>query len=217
MNLIDLTGQTFGRLTVLRKVPAWYLNGRSKTVFFCRCECGVEKPIPSQDLRSGRTVSCGCLKAKKVGDRRRIHGLSGTRTYFLWKAAQKRCTPDESFDAQDSMCPRWEDYAKFLEDMGEAPEGTTLHRINRMLPYRPDNCLWRPSHPHEVLVKPRLRGYTIGSRTQTLAQWASEVGISVQTLYYRLRVGIPLKRAIKLKPPRRNYKSNADHSSCATG
>ena len=57
----DLTGHTFGRLTVLR------FNGIDKhhtAQWVCRCECGEEKAVAAGSLRSGRTRSCGCLNSE---------------------------------------------------------------------------------------------------------------------------------------------------------
>ena len=61
-NIIDLTGQQFGKLTAL------YVSGRSKrreAVWHCKCECGKECDAPADDLKSGNTKSCGCLKSYK--------------------------------------------------------------------------------------------------------------------------------------------------------
>lgn len=52
---MDLTGQRFGKLTVLR--PAENINDR--TAWVCRCDCGQETVVRSNNLRSGRTRSCG--------------------------------------------------------------------------------------------------------------------------------------------------------------
>ncbi len=54
----DLTGLTFGKLTALRK-DVGKLSGGS-LVWICACECGNEIPVPSRDLLSGNTKSCGC-------------------------------------------------------------------------------------------------------------------------------------------------------------
>lgn len=56
-------GATFGRLTVLRQVPA---AGRQGTVWRCRCLCGVETEVRRKDLCHGNTTSCGCLKRETL-------------------------------------------------------------------------------------------------------------------------------------------------------
>lgn len=55
---LDLTGQRFGRLTVLE--PAENLG--SKTAWLCRCDCGQETVVATQRLRDGHRTSCGCDK-----------------------------------------------------------------------------------------------------------------------------------------------------------
>ena len=42
-----------------------------------------------------------------------------------------------------TICKRWDDYANFLADMGEAPKGLTLDRTNNQGHYEPSNCQWR--------------------------------------------------------------------------
>lgn len=55
MKKLDLTGQCFGRLTVLR--PAENIGG--KTAWVCRCDCGRETVVKTHHLRCGHTKSCG--------------------------------------------------------------------------------------------------------------------------------------------------------------
>lgn len=55
---IDLTGQTFSRLTVIKEA------GRDKqglVMWQCKCSCGNTCVVRGRDLRSGNTKSCGCL------------------------------------------------------------------------------------------------------------------------------------------------------------
>ncbi len=54
---IDLTGQVFGQLTVLYKAEKRACNGG--IYWHCRCECGKEKDILGQSLKSGHSLSCG--------------------------------------------------------------------------------------------------------------------------------------------------------------
>ena len=55
---LDLTGQRFGRLTVLG--PAENIGNR--TAWLCRCDCGQDAVVTTRDLRRGRRTSCGCDK-----------------------------------------------------------------------------------------------------------------------------------------------------------
>lgn len=56
---LDLTGQRFGKLTVLRQAE----NIGNRTAWVCRCDCGRETVVLTSRLRSGHTASCGCLIA----------------------------------------------------------------------------------------------------------------------------------------------------------
>ena len=56
---LDLTGQKFGRLTVISKCD-YKINGG--LVWLCQCECGNTKEVASKSLRDGKCKSCGCLK-----------------------------------------------------------------------------------------------------------------------------------------------------------
>ncbi len=65
---LDLTGQRFGRLTVLHPVD----NIGDRTAWLCRCDCGRETVAKTAHLRSGHTTSCGCVWAKDPA----LHGLT---------------------------------------------------------------------------------------------------------------------------------------------
>ena len=56
---LDLTGQRFGRLTVI--APAENIG--SLTAWLCRCDCGRETVVPTKRLRDGHRTSCGCDKS----------------------------------------------------------------------------------------------------------------------------------------------------------
>lgn len=57
---IDLTGQVFGRLTVIKRKGSNKHNG---AMWLCQCSCGNQKIIPGDSLRKGASQSCGCLKS----------------------------------------------------------------------------------------------------------------------------------------------------------
>ena len=59
----DLTGQKFGKLTVVERVYNHKYKTRS-AIWKCRCECGNYILTTSNSLTSGHTTSCGCIKSK---------------------------------------------------------------------------------------------------------------------------------------------------------
>ena len=70
----DLTGQIFGRLTVLEHVGN---NKHRQARWRCRCSCGAEVIVAGYSLRSGNTTSCSCLKLEKVT----THGMTHTKIF----------------------------------------------------------------------------------------------------------------------------------------
>lgn len=61
----DLTGMRFGRLTVL-STDGKHTGGN--LIWTCRCECGNECNVASNNLQNGHTQSCGCQKAEAQQD-----------------------------------------------------------------------------------------------------------------------------------------------------
>lgn len=65
--LKDLTGERFGRLLVLKRVDDYVSkNGKKRSKWLCRCDCGNEKEIVGESLTSGSTKSCGCYYNENV-------------------------------------------------------------------------------------------------------------------------------------------------------
>jgi ribosomal protein L13 len=67
-NIIDIRGQRYGRLTV---VACAGRTKRGNTIWTCRCDCGNEKIVQASHLRSGSTMSCGCLRQEGYVNRGR--------------------------------------------------------------------------------------------------------------------------------------------------
>jgi hypothetical protein len=65
----DLTGQRFGKLTVIKRVKDIYDSGIPKAAYLCRCDCGKERIYRQGSLRHGRAKTCGsseCRKGRRV-------------------------------------------------------------------------------------------------------------------------------------------------------
>lgn len=93
---IDLTGQRFGKLTVIQE--AGHRNGRS-IAWLCHCDCGNDKIIDGHSLRIGLTKSCGCTKS--FGEEKIIKILTENNIKFETEKSFKNCIyKDTNFKAK---------------------------------------------------------------------------------------------------------------------
>ncbi len=161
----DLVGRKFGRLTVGSLAER---DGPGNASWNCNCDCGNTVTVRSNQLVTGKTASCGCLR-----DELRIkHGLCLSRTYNSWCAMIQRCTNPRapSYPRYGGrgikICDRWRDsFESFLADMGERPARMTLDRYpNNDGNYEPGNCRWatradqnrnRVQYPRKGIPRPR--------------------------------------------------------------
>ena len=142
----DITGQRFGRLTVVRLS---HMDRHGGSMWDCLCDCGTEKVIRGNALLNGKVLSCKCLHREQLGALRRTHGRGRTAAYKRWTAMKQRCSnpKDPQFSEYGgrgiTVCDRWRDsFEAFLEDMGEPPPGMLLDRIDNDGNYELGNCRW---------------------------------------------------------------------------
>ncbi len=101
--LIDLTGQTFGRLTVLDRADNYVTpSGHERVQWYCKCECGKGVIVIGSNLKNGRTQSCGCLQAELTSTRK-LTDLSGQRFSKLTVISRV----DDYVDKRGRRCVRW--------------------------------------------------------------------------------------------------------------
>lgn len=149
---LDLSGQRFGRLTVLYLQPESDKFGSK--IWRCKCDCGNELSVKSGNLRSGHTTSCGCFMKKRISETQSTHRESHGRLYNVWSGMKDRCYNRNSTFYKHyggrgiTVCDEWKDnYAAFRDwalangyDVNAPKWKCTIDRINVNGNYCPDNC-----------------------------------------------------------------------------
>lgn len=195
---IDLIGQRFGRLIVLR------FNGIKNGGAYWQtiCDCGVEGSVQAGNLQGGNTKSCGCYSQDKTRERSTTHGLSGSLTYTSWKNMWSRCRNKNNAEFKNygargiRVCSEWKDFSSFLHDLGACPHGLTLERVNNNAGYFPSNCRWA-TRREQCNNKRTNHLLSFGGETLTIRAWSRKLGGSDEMVGKRLKAGWPVHRALK--------------------
>lgn len=197
---MDLTGERFGRLTVLYSVD----TTRNATLWHCRCDCGVEKNVTAGKLRSGNTRSCGCLRRELLTESNRKHDMSHTRLYDIWQNMKRRCDDAKNpkyknYGARGiKVCDEWYDSKVFFEWAlaNGYRDDLTIDRIDVNQGYSPQNCRWADKAT-QSLNRTDNRYLTYNGKTQTIKEWSDEFNIPYKVLYSRVsRYGWSVERAL---------------------
>ncbi len=197
----NLIGQRFGRLVVIGRAPN--RPGVSNAIWLCRCDCGNESEVRSAALKNESIRSCGCLgRDHDAIARKTKHGMTSSREYRRWAGIKQRCNNPNDLGYKNyggrgiRMCDRWNDsFENFLEDMGEAPPGMSIDRIDNDGDYDPSNCQWAtPATQHRN--RRNNHRMTARGKTMILWDWHKETGANRSTVLSRLRRGWTDEEAI---------------------
>ena len=83
------------------------------------------------------------------------------------------------------VCDEWRDFMRFLADMGERPEGTSLDRIDSDKGYCPANCRWATPEQQANNMSTNRR-VTLNGKTQSVSAWCRELKMSPNTVWARI-------------------------------
>lgn len=142
---MDLTGQTFGMLTVLREVVSSHKSVRK---WLCQCNCGKESEVYQSALRQGKTTSCGCKVGVVAKATHTTHGDSGERLHTIWKGMKGRCASNHpDYGGRGiSVCQEWAESYESFRDWSLANGYSDDLSIDRFPDtngnYEPANCRW---------------------------------------------------------------------------
>lgn len=200
-NFIDLTGQVFGRLTVLGRVEN---SQYGRSYFSCLCSCGNLKEVRSSHLRSSRVRSCGCYR-------------KGSSTHVTWENMLSRCFNQKNKSYKNyggrgiTVCKEWLDYSQFLKDMGERPGPEySLERKDTNGNYEPDNCIWA-DWPTQCRNRRSNHMVIFRGEGKTLIEWSEIIGLPYKSVHARIvKLQWSVERA--LSEPIRTLKKNGAKS-----
>lgn len=153
---IDLTGQKFGKLTIINKADK---RSSSGSIYWnCKCDCGNVTVVIGRHLKNGHTKSCGCLHIKQAKEQARRmsqnnikHNKSNTRLYHIYKCMLNRCYLKvhkfyKNYGGRGiTICEEWKnDFIIFYNWAIENgyKDNLSIDRINNDENYEPSNCRW---------------------------------------------------------------------------
>lgn len=203
-NMKDLTGERFGRLTVIRSEGK---DRHGSYMWLCDCDCGNTKVLNGSELRRGNVNSCGRLSRELARDRLVKHGRSRTKLYSEWKRMNQRCNDSKTYNsvkyAQRGIKvfePWTDDFQSFSEYVSRLPHfeepGYSLDRIDNDGNYEPGNVRWANAVTQANNRTTNVR-ITYNGETHTVAEWARILGMSYSKLQWRLHSGWPIEKALR--------------------
>lgn len=209
MPRLDLTGQRFGRLVVIRRAGR-APHKRRRFLWLCSCDCGSEVGVTGGNLTSGNTQSCGCLQRERTSAANRTHGFSrcvqgaASRLYITWASMKARCSNPKAksyryYGAHGiSVCDEWKrDFPAFRKWATTAGyrDDLSIDRINNDGDYEPGNCRWIPIAA-QASNKRDNRKIKWEGQIMTVAGWARCLGMDRSTLAARLSSGWSVEKAL---------------------
>lgn len=201
----DLTGQRFGRLTVLHRGEDQVdPSGKRHTTWVCQCDCGNQSTVITDALLRGRTKSCGCWRKQYLSQSKSTHAESDSPLYGVWCNIKQRCLCPTCHaypyygGRGITVCEEWRNSFEVFRDWAYANgyrSGLTIDRINVNGNYEPDNCTWVTRRAQANNRRSNVL-LTYNGETHNLMEWAEKLHKNYKTLHTRLSVGWSVERIL---------------------
>lgn len=195
MSFIDISGQRFGRLTVIERDYEVKPHTRQRTFWHCVCDCGKKFSAESRNLRRGDYQSCGCFQKDGARQRLTTHGMTNTKVFRIWQGMQARCynPNNKKFPIYGGrgikVCDRWlESFENFFADMGHPQPHESIDRMNNDGDYCPENCRWTDNKTQQRNTR-RNHFLVLGGESKTIAEWSEITGIGQDAISERIKRG----------------------------
>lgn len=189
-NAQDLTGQKFGRLTVIKPIGK---NSWGNVVWLCKCDCGQDHIVCASKLKDGHSRSCGCLAREPHKIK---HGYTigkKPRTFIIWSGMKARCydpkaTSYKSYGKRGiRVCDEWlgengfKNFHEWAMSHGYSDD-CQLDRIDSDKNYSPENCQWLIRHENAIKQR-KTRFFVINGEKLSIADWCRKLKIGRATAY----------------------------------
>lgn len=210
MKKLNLVGQIFNRLTVIRFA---YIKG-GHSYWLCQCQCGKQHIAYGSHLKNGNIQSCGCWGLERLKNSTTKHGMrprgKWNKFYKCWHSMKQRCLNKNLKSYQKyggrgiSICSEWLDFKNFYTDMYQSfqqhisqygEKQTAIDRIDNNGNYEPNNCRWATCK-EQMNNTSYNRLITFNGQTLTLQQWADKLNINNYLIQNRLKKGWTVDEAL---------------------
>jgi len=213
---ILLVGEFINGSELVEDLGCIYPNKDSKEkkhygIFKCKY-CGKHFKTRFAGLLNKKTVSCGCEKTNRFYELITKHGIANTRIYGIWAGMVRRCCNDIQSEVHKSeyiryysrgisVCDEWKDDCISFYNWAISngyDDGLEIDRIDNDGDYEPSNCKWSTRMDNAKNKRNTIFLEKDGVRA-ALTWWASEIGISPQTLRARVRSGWEDERVLSCR------------------
>lgn len=197
-NSNEWLGKRFGRLTIVdfeHATPPY-----RGWLWVCKCECGNTRTVMPNDVKRGKTRSCGCLHdevCSKKASKFKHSVKDYPRLYSIYNGIKKRCYNENEARYKDygargiEMCESWSNntdgFDNFVEWslLNNYTDDMTIDRIDVNSDYAPENCRW-VSLAEQALNKRDTLWVTYKGKKIPLMTLCNEMGMSYDTVHNRV-------------------------------
>ncbi len=208
----DLVGKRFERLVVVRYITAddreGFSHKKDPRRWLCKCDCGNELRLRTEQLLEGKAKSCGCY-VKEIFHNQTIknttHGLKGSRLYRIWNNMKDRCYNEKCKDYLNyggrgiKVCEEWicsfKEFYDWSINNGYS-DNLSIDRIKIDGYYEPSNCRWTTN---KIQCRNRRNNLLLEYKGQTksLAEWCEELNLDYHLVHDRLWKKWSVERAFE--------------------
>lgn len=188
---VDITpGTQFNKLTYIQDEPS--KDKRVRLALF-RCACGNTKVMALNNVRSGRSSTCGCEQFACHIKHGQALQTGSTTLYRRWESMRERCNNSNTKYYHQyggrgiTVCTEWNDFNVFAAWAVNSgfKESLTLDRKDNNKGYSPDNCRWVSMAVQMANRRktPNTIHTYIGVQQLPYGRWRTGIRVNGKTIY----------------------------------